>query len=127
MGVDVLSAYQAYVAVTKALPAHYFSVSPALVITPLSLSLSLSLPGIPTNSPLLKILGYRRKQKQQQQKETDLCIQPRPLSCIASSLNYHLASTYPERPGPIHIARAAALHYREQAADAKEECSESEV
>ena len=54
-GVDVLRAYQTNVAVTKALPAHCCSVSPALVITS-------PLPELPTNSPLEKLrISYKTK------------------------------------------------------------------
>ena len=82
-GMDVLSAYQTYVVVSKALPAHCCSVSSALVITPLSL------PDLPTNSPLLKNLGCH-----QQKKWLTYLSQPPPLYCIASCLNYHLASLW---------------------------------
>ena len=67
-----------------------------------------SLPELPTSCPLSKYLSHCKKAALLPKKETDLSIPT--LSCITSCLNYHLASPYPERPGPI----AAALQYREQ-------------
>ena len=86
-------------------------------LTPLSLTAN--------QFPTLEKLRISNKTEATPKSETDLSIPTASLILYHFILNYHLASPNPERPGPIPITRVAALQYPEQAADAKEECSES--
>ena len=81
-------------------------------------------PWLTDEFPTLEKLRISNKTKATTKKR-DWPINP---NSVPYPLSLHvLTTTSPKRPGPITIAHAAALQYREQAADAKEECSESEV